>query len=224
MKALLARVNAEAFDIVGGGGLTPWPESSLKEAFASVDPGLLCGTALVLSRYATWNPDRSFCERGNGGWYKFIAYADQTIRVRAKLPEAEARYEDQWGMGLSVYEGLARVEFDVREKYGFYSYVSLATDKVVEAIRSAVWPRYPGRDEHPQEKAEWVQRCLRTAEKLAATWRPGKGGVALLFDVGAIDGHPAKENLTPQEGKQHGSARRSEVPAVEAPGRTSLFG
>jgi hypothetical protein len=228
MKALLDRVEVEAFDISGGfAGACQWPESSLKDEFSRADPSLLAGTALVLSRYALWNPDRTLSERGNGGWFKFVNYADQTLRVRHGLPEADAKYEDQWGMGLSVYEGLARVEFDVREKWGFYSYIGLATDKAVAAIRGAVWPRFPGRDEHPQERGEWVQRCLRTAERLCREWRPSKGGIALIFDTGCIDGHPARENITPvkhQAEKTDGSARRAEKPASEAAGRTSLFG
>ena len=200
-KALLERVNVEAFDIATSFGKTPWPESSLKDGFRSTDPGLLAGAAFILSRYAIWNPDRSICEKGNGGWYKFISYVEQTLNVRHGLPEGGLEYDDQWGMGLSVCDGLARIEFDVREKWGLYSYIGLATDKVVAAIRSAVWPRFPGRDEHPMEREQWVQRCLRSASKLQEAWRPPRGAVAMLFDCGAVEGHPEKANITPQEVK-----------------------
>lgn len=224
MHALFHRVCREAAGVEPGfQGHMAWPESSLKDDYDAAETPLLAGAALVMSLYGLWHPERTFAEKGGGGWAKFVDYADQTLRVRHGLPAEPPKYEEQWGMGLVVLNGQLRIDLDVRERHGWYVYLGLATANHVAAARAVRWPRFPGRDEHPSDRGHWVSRCRPLAEQLAKAQRPGRGALAAMFDIGAVPGYePAELNVTPKEAPG-GSTQGAEGGTSQPEGQSRLF-
>jgi hypothetical protein len=145
IRDLFLRVREEAMDLRQSGDTLdmPWPDTSLLQRFAEIPSFWLALASKAIHSFGHWASDdwRIASTFGNGAYWKFANYADQTLSARLGIKRNRME-KTPAGVSFQVMEGAIRGGVFTPFSWQWQE-IGPATQLTFDACKAAKFPPMP---------------------------------------------------------------------------------